>query len=333
MGRLPYSSVMAPPMVVDDTTALDIAAIDWLLASDEPGIRMQARLDLLGEAADDDAAAVLNGPMISALLAGQEAGGGFGVHPYKKWTGAHWRLVSLVELGIPRDQPGAVAALETVLDWLTGKQHLATVFAVDGRTRRCASQEGNALAAASRLGRAEDPRARLLAQSLIEWQWPDGGWNCDPRPEALHSSFNETVTPLWGLVEFASATGDVDAAEAAHRTCDLLLDHHVYQSHRTGKPGKVEWLRLRYPAYWHYDVMQGLTVLARAGALPDPRANAALDVVLAKRRTDGLWHYEGQPFWRSVGGRSYPEAVDWGRSGPSPMLTLNALRVLRTAAG
>ena len=35
------------------------------------------------------------------LLAGQRRDGGFGVHPYRKWTGAHWRLVSLVELEVP----------------------------------------------------------------------------------------------------------------------------------------------------------------------------------------------------------------------------------------
>jgi hypothetical protein len=35
---------------------------------------------------------------VTALLPGQRGDGGFGVHPYRKWTGAHWRLVSLVEL-------------------------------------------------------------------------------------------------------------------------------------------------------------------------------------------------------------------------------------------
>ena len=38
--------------------------------------------------------------MIDKLLSGQRVDGGFGVHPYTKWTGAHWRLVSMVELGV-----------------------------------------------------------------------------------------------------------------------------------------------------------------------------------------------------------------------------------------
>jgi hypothetical protein len=37
------------------------------------------------------------GRMISGLLSAQQPDGAFGGHPYRKWTGAHWRLVSLVE--------------------------------------------------------------------------------------------------------------------------------------------------------------------------------------------------------------------------------------------
>src|ERR1051326_5224560 len=99
-------------------SSLDQAAIDWLLSSDESGIRMQARRDLLGEDAADDAAKVLDGPWVRALLDGQRDDGGFGVNVYGKWLGAHWRLVSLVELGCPAGEPRAMAAYDTVLDWL-----------------------------------------------------------------------------------------------------------------------------------------------------------------------------------------------------------------------
>jgi hypothetical protein len=317
-----------------DEPTRDRAAIDWLLGSDEPGIRLQARRDLLGQAAADDDAGVLDGPRVQALFEGQQADGGFGVHAYAKWTGAHWRLVSLVELGVPGGEPRALAALETVLDWLTGAGHRSNVPVLAGRARRCASQEGNALAVASRLGAADDPRARLLAESLVGWQWPDGGWNCDKRAPATHSSFNETVTPLGGLAEFARATSDPAARAAAQaaatRTCELLLDHRVYLSHRTGKVGNEKWLELRYPPYWRYDLLQGLLMLARAGALPDPRAEQALALLRERQQPDGRWRLLGGPMWSSSGkyGR---EAVPWERSGPSQMLTLNALRVLRAA--
>ena len=57
-------------------------------------------------------------PRLTALLSGQRSDGGFGVHPYRKWTGAHWRLVSLAELAIPPGEPRAVAAAGHVLAWL-----------------------------------------------------------------------------------------------------------------------------------------------------------------------------------------------------------------------
>lgn len=47
--------------------------------------------------------------------------------------------------------------------------------------RAHASHEGNALAVCSRLGLGRDLRAELLAEPLVRWQWPDGGWNCDRR--------------------------------------------------------------------------------------------------------------------------------------------------------
>ena len=96
------------------------SAVDWLLESDEPGIVAQAKRDLLDEQAPAEAAHVLDGPKVRALLSGQQADGGFGVGVYAKWSGAHWRLVSLVELGVPAGEPRCLAAVETILTWLTG---------------------------------------------------------------------------------------------------------------------------------------------------------------------------------------------------------------------
>jgi hypothetical protein len=180
------------------------AALAWLL-DEEPAVRYLTRRDLLGDRDGDasaaDAARILEGPNVRALLAGQQPDGGFGVGPYSKWSGAHWRLVSLVELAAPAGEPRLVAAASTVLDWLAGRSHRRGVKVIGGLARRCASQEGNALAVACRLGMAADPRAELLARSLAEWQWPDGGWNCDPRASGRRSSFHESLPPAWGLHE------------------------------------------------------------------------------------------------------------------------------------
>ena len=107
-----------------------------------------------------------------------------GVRPYRKWHGAHWRLVSLTELGIPlviqtrrcrrRDRAGMAA-----------RQRASARHSLDGWTVALPrSPSRRRLAVYSRLGLADDPRVAVLASRLQEWQWPDGGWNCDPAPEA-----------------------------------------------------------------------------------------------------------------------------------------------------
>lgn len=297
----------------------DDPAVGWLLESD-PAVRRLAEIDLCGEGSAVDP---LDSPRVQALLAFPTTG-----HPYRKWTGAHWRLVSLVELGVPAGHPDAVLAAQPVLDWLTGEQHLAGVKTIDGLARRCASQEGNALAATVRLGLAEDPRVRRLAEGLVGWQWPDGGWNCDGKASGRRSSFHETLPPVWGLSEFAQATGDDRAADAADRAAELLLDHRVFLRSGSGPPIHPEWTRFHYPPYWHYDALQALLVLSRRDALGDGRADAALDLVERRREADGRWS-ASRPWWGRPGGTRAPEVVDWGRDGPSDMVTLNALRVLR----
>ena len=310
-------------------TELDAQAIEWLLASDEPGIRFQARRDLLGEKLAPRTKEILRGPLMSKLLAGQQPNGGFGGHPYKKWDGAHWRLVSMVELGMPPGEPHALAAAETVLDWLLGKGHRANVPVIKGLARRCGSQEGNALAVCVRLGMTNDPRVQLLAESLIEWQWPDGGWNCDRAPGAHHSSFNESLPPLWGLAEYADATGSAEVRAAADRTAEFFLEHRLFRSHTTGEVGDEKWLEMRYPAYWHYEFLNGLLQLSRADALPDRRASEAVQALRDRQQADGRWHVMGSQYWRRSG--MYLDPAGWERSGPSQMLTLNALRILKAA--
>jgi len=120
-----------------------------------------------------------------------------------------------------------------------------------------ASQEGNALAVCSQLGLAGDRRPPALAETLLESQWPDGGWNCDVAPTASHASFHESITPLWGLVEYADATGDVEARAAADRASELFLSHELFRSRSSGLPVHPEWLRFHHPPYWHYDVLHG----------------------------------------------------------------------------
>jgi hypothetical protein len=305
--------------------------VRWLLESRDPSVRYFARADLLGEGErSSELQAVkrrmLEGSRLRALLSGQRTDGGFGVHWYKKWGGATWRLVSAVDLGVPPEDAVARRAADHVLSRLPLAQ--TEPHRIRGRFRVHASVIGNPLGVCARLGMADDPRVRRIAHSLVRWQWPDGGWNCDASEEARHSSFYESLAPLWGLSEYLRATHDGAVRTSVDRASELFLKHRLFRSCRGEGVIDPRWIQLHYPVYWHYDILQALRVLGRAGKLGDPRAREALDLIESKRARDGTWHAEGR-FWRR-GPVNAPntEVVDWGASGPNEMITLNALRVL-----
>ena len=307
----------------------DAAAIEWLLSSPEPGIRGMTRRDLLGEARPDDLDRVLDGPLVRALFAGQQPDGSFHPDWYRKWVGAHWRLISMVELEVPRGERRAVKASETVLDVLARQPKVSRRSTLKGLTRSHASIEGNAVAVACRLGLAGDPRVRAIAEALVAWQWPDGGWNCDGKATGRRSSFHETHAAMWGLHEFATATGDIVARDAAGRATELFLAHRIFRRHGTGEPIHPSWTVIHYPPYWHYDVLQAMTLLARMGRASDARASDAVELITSLRGRDGRWG-PGARWWRMPGAASSAEVADWSE-GSAMMATLNAMRALRAA--
>src|SRR5690349_20051251 len=259
--------------------------IDWLLEDSHPVVRRLTLRTLLDRPVDDPDVAELTAtlatdPWVAPLLAGRLRPGvepPTFVHAYSKWTGAHWRLFTLAELGVDVSVPGAAvsigAALEQVLNWLGSPGRRRRLKPIQGRHRNCSSQEGAGLWAAIRVGLAEEPRLRTLADRLVEIQWPDGGWNCDVRPRAHHSSFNESWMPVRALVAYRDAVGSRAAGldEAIDRALEFFLRHRVVESERTGDLASDRVVQLRWPPYWHYALLPGLRTLADAGRFADPR--------------------------------------------------------------
>jgi hypothetical protein len=216
---------------------------------------------------------------------------------------------------------------------LLSVHHWKSIKTISGRVRRCASQEGNALYYACTLGLADD-RSQELAERLIKWQWADGGWNCDKKPEAVNSSFMESLIPMRGLVAYACRSGDVRAAQASVRTADIFLKREMFKAQRDGEVISPDFVRLHYPCYWHYDILFGLKVMAEAGFINDPRCRPALDLLETKRLPDGGFPAEGKYYRvtdQKVSGRS---RVAWGKTGTSQLnefVTADALYVLKEA--
>ncbi len=168
-------------------------------------------------------------------------------------------------------------------------------------------------------------------------QWPDGGWNCDKRPAADHSSFHETWLPLWGLAEYWRLTGDAHVKAGVDRAAELLLSHRLFRrDHEPDHPViRQRFVQLLYPAYRHYQILDACRALEAAGKLSDPRATEALDLIASQRRADGTWAPQlarwTVPTRKSGSG---VEVVPWARKDqPCKFLTLNAMRALKRGKG
>jgi len=277
---------------------------------------------------------VLNAKRVWDLLSERGADGRIPHHPYKKWNGTHWVLSILADLGYPAlPDPPLAPLMEDVYAWLLGPSHAKGIRTIQGRTRRCASQEGYAVWYSLRLGLA-DGRTQELAERLMKWQWPDGGWNCDKRPEADTSSFMETLIPLRALALYAQVSGEGCARQSVERAAEVFLTRQMYLRRRDGQVIDPHFVRLHYPCYWHYDILFGLKVMAEAGFLGDPRCLPALELLETKRLPGGGFPAEESYTRLTRPALSGYSLVSWGGTGKrkmNPFITVDALSVLRLA--
>ena len=320
---------------------VNMDVLSQLLHSSEPAVRYLALTRLAGRGATEpeillQRSQIPSSPLVKALLAERRPDGSLPYHPYSKWRGAHWVLVCLADLDYPPGDQSLMPLLEQVYAWLLSKDHFKKIKTIEGRVRRCASQEGNALNAALALGLA-DERSHVLAERLIQWQWPDGGWNCDKKPEAINSSFMESLIPLRALSLHARTTGNIDSQEAAERAAEIFLKRELFKKRQDGSLISADFILLHYPCYWHYDILFALKVMAESGFITDPRCRPALELLAEKRLPEDGYAAEGK-YYKATGKASTSRSlVDWsqyrlaGNPRANQLVTLDALYVLKSA--
>jgi len=259
----------------------------------------------------------------------------------------------LAEIGYPAGDSSLLQMRDQVLDhWLNSSFYMEFesksavpkhrsaegVPIIQGRYRRCASQQGNALYSITRLCLA-DKRSDALVERLMHWQWPDDGWNCDRKPSAHVSSFNESLLPMLGLAAHAQQREDKAARKAALKASEIFLCRRLFKSRTDGTVISPHWLRPKYPRYWHYDMLGGLVAMAEIGLIDDSRCANALDVLERKELPRGGWAAQGR-FYKVSASMDMStrfgsiSLVDWGGAGSAKMnewVTADALYALHAA--
>ncbi|MEN4011626.1 MAG: prenyltransferase/squalene oxidase repeat-containing protein [Chloroflexota bacterium] len=300
------------------------AITGWLMEGDA-AIRWQTRRDLLGEPREVWAAereCTLREGWGARLLALQQADGGWGGGVYSpKWTSTTYTLLTLFRIGLPPGVPALRRGAEQTVGALLGGQvdepFQKRLKALD----RCIV--GMMLQAAV-YGGLDTARIEAITANLLAEQMADGGWNCS-RGRPQHSSFHTTLNVLDGLREYIEWQGAVrraDAQAAESRALELLLQHRLYKSDKTGEEIHPRFRLLSFPPQWHYDVLRGLEYFARAGAPRDPRAAEAVELLRSQRQPDGCWRIQ------YIYSGKYHFLIE-GRGKPSRWNTLRALRILR----
>ena len=302
--------------------------IPWLLEGD-PAIRWQALRDLQTVPRETWQAerrrTVLTG-WGARFLALQAPDGSWGGGIYSpKWISTTYTLLSLCTLGIPCDhapaQKGAALMLDRLLGPLCDDPFLNSLERCD----RCVV--GMCLQVACYFG-IRDARVDAMVENLLAERMPDGAWNCRRQrpPKPHHSSFHTTFNVLEGLREWLESTPRHalrdDVLSAEHAALELLLEHRLFKSDKTGQVIDHTFTLLANPPRWHYNLLRGLAYFARTDAPRDTRLGDAIELLRHRRRADGTW-----PVQHKFSGKVFFEMEKTG--GPSRWNTLQALRVLQ----
>ena len=315
---------------------MDGIVIEWLLAGD-PAIRWQVMRDLLDlpeHSWRTERAKIEAQGWGARFLAHQDADGrwaggtfvpaGFTRDDWRRegqpWTATAFVLNQLRILGLDPESEAARRTIELLRDnarW----EHDGERF-WDGEVEECIN--GRTLADGAWFG----ADVSAIADKLLAARQADGGWNCERANGSTCSSFATTINVLEGLLAFEKAQGGSAALVDARRSGEAyLLRRHLHLGLRYGLPADPDFLLLKSPVRWRYDILRALDYFRDAGVhdgtSPDTRLGEAIGLVCASRRADGKWVLA-----EAEQGRSW-FPLEPGPGQPSRWLTLRALRVLR----
>lgn len=119
------------------------------------------------------------------------------------------------------------------------------------------------------------------------------------------------------------------------RVAEFFLKRHMFKRASNGRVIHSHFARLRFPNYWHEDILFALKVMMEAGFIDDARCDDALDLLERKQLRQGGWAAQGKYYRATRQKIPYGHSLaDWGavsQSKRNDFVTADALRALCAA--
>jgi len=298
--------------------------IKWLLEGDV-SIQYQVHRDLFGEVREDLQERIANEGWGQRFLFRRNPSGHWGDRFYQpKWISSHYSLLDLRNLCLSPQNEITKETIDLILKTnKAGDGGLKLGPSTSHHSDVCVN--GMFLNYASYF-KTDPKQLHSIVDSILYEIMPDGGFNCKTtRSGATHSSLHTTISVLEGLFEFQKSgytyrLEDVKNAKASAE--EFILLHQFFLSDRTGKIINAEFLKLRYPSRWKYDILRALDYFQYAGHEWDERMEPAIVVLKDKRKKNATWNLQAKH-----PGKVHFEMEKAGK--PSRWNTLRAIRVLK----
>jgi hypothetical protein len=301
-------------------------SIPWLLEAENPSVRYQTLIDLLGRPADDQEACAARAAIpatspVAELLAAQKPDGYWVKRDYylPKHSGTFWVLSVLADLGLTAKNEHIRRGCEYMFTFQRDHGGFCRRRRVQGRGIVWDAHPGPCTHARIvrfliQFGYADHPRTQAAVDYLLATQRSDGMWHC--RRAHRYGCLRATLDALRAVVLVPRIVTRPAIARSAAILCDLLLEPRLGRYHVPDL-----WTVLEYP-YFGYGVISALDVLARLGfTMEQPRVAMAMEDLLSRQLPNGRWPLDHHP-------RMPP--FDVGQPGkPNKWLTLDALHVIQ----
>lgn len=298
--------------------------INWLLDGDV-SIQFQVWRDLLGNDKKEIQDRIAYEGWGHAFLTSRTPDGHWGDRFYQpKWTSTHYTLLDLRNLNFPRDNYLIRESINMILTM--GKSDDGGIqLGPSTREHSDICVNGMFLNYASYF-KAHEKDLRSIVDSILAEIMPDGGFNCrTTRSGAKHSSFHTTISVLEGFTEFLKSGHSYrssDITDSIKSGVEFLLLHRLFLSDHTGRIINPDFLKMRYPCRWKYDIYRALDYFQYAGILWDQRMSMSIDQLYQQCNKEGTWNMKaGHP------GKVHFTMEEAGK--PGRWNTLRALRILK----